>query len=143
MVWIEVEAFWLVCPAFADELIGRQAFEGFQSAAEIVGVDEVLEVGFELVMAVIMIAFDGCFLDCPVHPFDLTIGPGMFDFGEAVLNVILFADSVKDVFERTSVVSHVGELDAIIGQDRMDTIGNSKHEIAQKLSCNYLASLLV
>lgn len=104
MVWIKVEAFWVICPAFADELVGRQAFEGFQSAAIIIGVDEVLEVGFELVMAIIVIAFDGCFFDRPVHPFDLAIGPRVFDFGEAVLNVILIAYSVKDMFERAGVV---------------------------------------
>jgi len=143
MVWIEVEAFWLICPAFADELIGCQAFEGFQSAAIIVGIDEVLKVGFELTVAVVVIAFDGCFLDCSVHPFDLTVGPGVFDFGEAVLNIILVADPVEDMFERAGMVSHVGELDTVVSQDRVNAIGDSSHEIAQKLGCNHLAGLLV
>ena len=143
MVWIDVEAFWLICPAFADELIGCQAFEGFQSAAVIIGVDEVLEVGFELNMAVVVIAFDGCFFDGSVHPFDLAIGPGLFDFGEPVLDVVLVADPVKDMFKRAGVVSHVGELDSVVGQDRVNAIGHSSHEIAQKLGCNHLTSLLV
>jgi hypothetical protein len=60
IVWIEVETLWLICPAFADELVGRQAFEGFRSSAIIVGVDKVIKVSFELVVAVIVIAFDGC-----------------------------------------------------------------------------------
>lgn len=143
MVWIDVEAFWLICPAFADELVGRQAFEGFQSSAIIVGVDEVIKVSFELVVVVIMIAFDGCFFDRSVHALDLAIGPRVFDFGEAVLDVILVADPVEDVFERAGVVSHVCELDAIVGQDRVNAIGNSSHEIAQKLSRNHLAGLLM
>jgi hypothetical protein len=48
MVGIKVEAFWLICPAFADELARRQAFESFQSSTMIIGVYEVLDLGFEL-----------------------------------------------------------------------------------------------
>jgi hypothetical protein len=66
-VWIKVEAFWLICPAFAVELIGRQAFEGFQFSAINVGVDEVMDVSFELVVAVKMLALDGCLFDRTVH----------------------------------------------------------------------------
>ena len=35
MGWIEVEAFWLFCPDFADELVWREALEGLQSSAEV------------------------------------------------------------------------------------------------------------
>ncbi len=43
----------------------------------IVGVDEQPEVLPELVMAVVVIAFDRRVLDGSVHPLDLTVGPGM------------------------------------------------------------------
>ena len=34
---IEVEALWLGCPAFADELIGREPLQRLQTPAEVVG----------------------------------------------------------------------------------------------------------
>ena len=41
---VEVESFGLFCPGFADELVGREAFEGLEPSGEVVGVDEVCEV---------------------------------------------------------------------------------------------------
>lgn len=43
---------------------------------------------FELVVTVVMVAFDGRFLDRPVHAFDLPIGPRMLDLGEPVLDAV-------------------------------------------------------
>jgi hypothetical protein len=38
---VKVESLRLGCPEFADGLMGREPFEGLQSAAEILRVDEV------------------------------------------------------------------------------------------------------
>jgi hypothetical protein len=70
---IEPEPLRLDCPLFADELDGREALEGFEAAAEIVGCDEVGEVAPELFVAVVVEASDGGFLDGAVHPFDLPV----------------------------------------------------------------------
>ena len=43
----------------------------------------------ELIVAVVAVASDGRVLDSSVHPFDLTVGPGGVDLGEAVLDVVL------------------------------------------------------
>ena len=43
---------------FADELVGREAFEGLQSSPEIVGADEVGEVLAQLVVVIVVEAFD-------------------------------------------------------------------------------------
>lgn len=72
--WIEGESFWLGSPAFADELVGREATEGLQSASEIVGGDEISATRFELAMIVVVEALDGRLLDRTVHPLDLPIG---------------------------------------------------------------------
>ena len=48
---------------FADELIGREAFEGLQSSPEVVGADEGVEVISQLVVIVVVEAFDGRVLD--------------------------------------------------------------------------------
>src|SRR5579863_7775685 len=91
MGWVEVEAFWLFCPYFADELVWREPLEGFQSAAEIIGCDQVAEMAAQVFVAVVVEALDGGFLDRAVHALDLAIGPWMFRLGCAVLDVGLCA----------------------------------------------------
>src|ERR1700722_4784494 len=78
MGWIEVEAFWLFCPDFADELVWREALEGLQSSAEVIGCDEVAQMAAQVFMVVVVEAFDGSFLNRAVHAFDFAIGPWMF-----------------------------------------------------------------
>ena len=78
----------LVCPCFAAELIGCEAAQALQSASEVVGGDEVVEVPPQLVVAVLMEALNGGVLDYAVHPLDLTVGPRMVDFGEAVVDAV-------------------------------------------------------
>ena len=52
---------------------GCEAFEGLKPSAEIVGCDEVGEVASELIVAVVVEASDGGFLDGAVHPLDLSV----------------------------------------------------------------------
>ena len=59
MGWIECESFGLDCPDFADVFEGCEALEGLEATSVIIGVDEVVEVGVKLLVAVVMIAFDG------------------------------------------------------------------------------------
>ena len=54
--------------------VGGQAAQRFEPTGIIVGIDEVVEMGCQLGMAVIVIAFDGCLLDRAIHAFDLTMG---------------------------------------------------------------------
>ena len=56
--WIEFESSGFDCPSFADELVGCEAFEDLQSPSEIVGADEVGGMPAELIMAVVVVAFD-------------------------------------------------------------------------------------
>ncbi len=97
MGWVHCKSFGFACPHFADVFEGREALEGLQPAPVVVGVDEVVEAGFKSPIAVIVIAFDGSFLDRAVHPFDLAIGPRMLDLGEPVLDLIFFAPHVEHV----------------------------------------------
>jgi hypothetical protein len=55
---VEPEALGLGCPAFADELVRCEAFEGLQPASEVVGGDEVSEMALGLLVAVVMLALD-------------------------------------------------------------------------------------
>ena len=101
MGWVNGESSWFLCPYFADVFEGREALEGFEPPPIIIGVDEVVKVGVELLMAIVMIAFDGGVLDRPVHAFHLAIGPGMLDLGEAVLNPVFLAAHVEHMDRRT------------------------------------------
>lgn len=56
-------------------------------------------------MAVVMEAFDGCFLDRPVHPFNLTIAPGMIGFRQTMLDPVSFADHVEAHWTRPGRLS--------------------------------------
>ena len=87
---------------------------------------------------VVVKALDGRILDRPVHPFDLPVGPGMLHLGETMLNAVCFADPVEDVMEGISVTSSIGELNAIVGEHRIDGVGQRRDQIAQKLRCYHL-----
>jgi hypothetical protein len=62
MVRIQVEAFGLLCPAFADVFVRREAGQGLHSTAIIVGV--------EVHMAVVVMVVDHGFFDGPAHSPD-------------------------------------------------------------------------
>ncbi len=109
---------------FADEFVGCEAFEGLQSSPEIVGADEVGHVISQLVVVVVVEAFDRRLLDRAVHPFDLTVRPGVLDLGEPVVDLMLLADPVKDVLEGINVPFVIGELDAIVRQHDVDFVGH-------------------
>jgi hypothetical protein len=46
MGWIESKSVRIVLPAFADEFVGGESGEGFESFGEVVRDDEVVEVSF-------------------------------------------------------------------------------------------------
>ena len=96
-----------------------------------------------MVVAVIVVAFDGRFLDCPVplpgsglpanrerDPLNLAIRPGMLDPGQPVIDLMLAADPVADVLEGMNVAVVVGELAAIIGQHDVDAVRHSGDQVA-------------
>ena len=62
---VDSEPFGLIRPGLADELVGREAFEGLETACEVVGCDEVGEVAAQRVVAVVVEAQLGRNLDKP------------------------------------------------------------------------------
>ena len=85
---IKTESLGLFCPELADVFVRREAFEGLQPPAEILCIDEVIEVPLELRVAAVMVALDRGFLDRPVHPLDLSVGPRVIDLGEAMFDAV-------------------------------------------------------
>lgn len=136
MGWIEFEVLGLFCPSFADELVRGKTFEGLESAGEVVGGNEVGQVSAQLVMGFIVKAFDGGVFECPVHAFDLPIGPRMLGFCKPVVDVVLGAGVLEGVgakefasldgqldFRRGRAgVSRRSEVGAVIGKHRMHLV---------------------
>lgn len=62
----------------------------------------------------------------------------MLHLGETMLNTVCFADPVEDVMEGISVTRSIGELNAIVGEHRMDGVGQRRNQIARRLRSYYL-----
>jgi len=90
-----------------------------------------------------MVSLDGRFLDRAVHALDLAIGPGMVHLCQAMLDPVLRADPVEDVLHRIAILFAVCELDAVVGEDRVDSVGQRRDEITQELGSGHLAGLLL
>ncbi|ARW49420.1 hypothetical protein S1001342_03130 (plasmid) [Acetobacter pasteurianus subsp. pasteurianus] len=86
-------------------------------------------------MTVVMEAFDGCLFDCPVHPFNLTIGPGMIGFRQTMFDPVGFADHVEAHGTRPgriAITGLVSELDPIVGQDGVDPVRDDAQEMFEE-----------
>ncbi len=144
---VEDESFWLCLPNFADEFVGREAFEGLEAFGEVRGLDEIGEVAAELIVGVVVEAPDGCVLDGAVHSLDLAVGPGMPWLGQSVINVGEGAGVFKRVrSERLTLHDHladfgggpdftlrIGEVDAVVGQNGVDFVGHRLDQAAQEV----------
>ena len=87
-------------------------------------------------MTVVMEAFDGCFLDCPVHPFNLTVRPGMIGFRQTMFDPVGFADHVEAHGTRPgriAITGLVSELDPIVGQDGVDPVRDDAQEMFEEV----------
>ena len=87
-------------------------------------------------MTIVLEALDGGFFDGAVHPLDLTDGPWVVRLGEPVLDVVCLADHVETHLARpggVTVARLLSELDAIVGQDRVDAVRHGFEEVLQEL----------
>ena len=67
------ESFWFFGPDTADICMGREASQGLEAACEIICRNEIDNVSSKLIMAIVVPPFDGCLLDRPVHPVELSV----------------------------------------------------------------------
>ena len=86
-------------------------------------------------MALIVEAFDGRFLDGPVHPLDLSVGPRVVRFGEPVLDVVGLADHVEAHLTGPGgvpVAGLLGELDAVVGEDGVNAVRHGFQQVLEE-----------
>ena len=84
-------------PGIADEFVWGEASEGLEASGEVVGVDEVTQVGSQLLVGIVEVAFDGCVLDRAVHSLDLPIGPRVLGLCQPMVDVVLGAGVFEGV----------------------------------------------
>ena len=83
----------------------------------------------KLFVAVVVVSLQGGVLDRAVHLFDLSVSPRMVGLGEPVF-VAVFTAGLVEAMDRNSccpavaVLWQVGELDAVIGEDGVQVIGD-------------------
>jgi len=131
----------------ADVLVRREAFQGLEPSSVIVSSNEVGEVALELVVTIVVIAFDCRFLDSSVHALDLTIGPRMLDLGQPMFDAVLSAAHIEHMRHESrrrsiGVARREGELNAVIGEHRVDFVGNSRDQGIRKAEADVLPVFL-
>ncbi len=118
--------------------VGCQTIQGLEPAGEIISGHEIGEMRAQLIVTVVMETLDGGLLDGAVHPLDLTIGPGMIGLRQSVLDSVRLADHVEahlPGIDRVSIPGLVGELDPVVGKDRMDPVWHNPEQVFQELPC--------
>ena len=70
---VDFESMALGSPGIADEFVWGEASEGFEASGEVVGLDEVMQMGAQLLVGFVAGAFDGRVFDGAVHWLDLAV----------------------------------------------------------------------
>ena len=126
----------------------------------VVGIQEELDVPAQVVMAGVVVAVHGRFLERAVHPFDLPVGPGMIRPGQPVLDAVFLAGTTKGVNAsgarlltgtpgRRGIPSTaflragVGELDAVVGEQGVDPVGHGLDQGVEEVGSDLACCLLV
>ena len=90
----------------------------------------------ELVVVVVMEAFDSGVLDRAVHPLDPAIGPRVVWLFEAVLDPVGLTDHVEAHWpgiDGVAVSRLHCELNAVVGENGVDVVGHCVEHVLQKL----------
>lgn len=147
MVRVFGEAGGVFLPSSADELVWCQPLQGLEPACEVVGGHEVGEVLPELVVAFVVEALDRGVLEGSIHALDLAVGPRVLGLGRAVVDVVTrtgkfegmgsealaLGDGFLDQWDGRSAATRCGELDAVVGEHRVDFVGDSGDQAQQEV----------
>lgn len=88
----------------------------------------------KLLAGIVVIAVNRDVFQRPVHASHLAIRPRMIGLGQAVLNAMCSSDTVKHMLEGVLLMRLVGELNAVVRQNCVDTIGHCGNQPLQKSS---------
>ena len=97
----------------------------------------------KLLMGIVVVTVNGRIFERTVHALDLTIGPRMFGFGQAVVNAMLETNPIKQQLEGILVARTIGKLNPIVRQNGVNFIGNSREKMAQEFGSDGTGRLLM
>lgn len=111
----------------------------------ITGFDKVGQARFQPCMGIAVIPLAGGLFDGPVHAFDLAVGSGRVHLFQPVFDLMRRAHTVEDVFEGKPVPLAMGELDVVVGQDRVAPVPRrrGRDQMTQELGGNPLYRALM
>lgn len=89
--------------------------------------------------------FDGRFLNRSHHPLGLSVGPGMVGFGQPVLDAVFPTDPFEHMVEEAAILAalRLDELDAIVAEQRVDSIVCGPDQGLQEAGCGQLGGAAV
>lgn len=90
----------------------------------------------KLVVAFVVIPLDGCVLDGAARAVDLSVGPWVVRISQTMFNPVALADHVEPQrpgIDSVPIPGLLCELDAVVSQDGVDTVGHRFQKVLQKL----------
>lgn len=101
----------------------------------------------QLIMVFVVIGPHGGFLDRAVHALDLAVGPGVVGFGQAVIDIVASTGDFEgmsaeefsafqgglDVRRGRSAAARRSKVCAVVGEHRVDFVGNEFDECLQEV----------
>jgi hypothetical protein len=87
---------------------------------------------------IFVVALHSCFLERPVHSFDLAVRPRMVRLCESVLDAALPASAIERMTAPhcgglRTILCQVSELNAVVGKHGMDLVGNGFDQRLQEV----------
>ena len=116
---------------------------------EVVGGDEAEHVSFEAFEVVVVEGFDGGILHSAVHPLGLTVGPGMIRLRQSMLDAMLKANAIEDMWSEEApgwsltVLGQIGEGHSIVGQDLVYLIRKGRDDVSEEGGAFHFPGVLV
>ncbi len=101
-----------------------------ETFGKVISGNELRQMLLELVVRLIVITLDGRVLNGAIHPLDLSVSPRMIDFSQPMLDAVLLADAVEQMFESPFILQAVGELDAVVREDGVNVVGHGGNQSA-------------
>lgn len=91
-------------------------------------------------MVVVVEALDRRLLYGAVHALDLAVGPWMLWLCQPVFDIVGLAGSIERMpaphgCRLRAVYRQIGKLDAIVGQNDLDLVGNGGHQSCKESPC--------
>lgn len=84
----------------------------------------------QLLVSIVDKAINRRFFEGTVHASNLSVRPGMIRFCQPMLDPMLLTDTVEQQFECVFITCTICKLDTIIGEYRVDFVGNSSNQVA-------------